>query len=84
MMSATQRMIEIELPDGSKREYPAGTTPLQVAESISRRLAKAAVAAKLDERLIDLNRALEAGGKLEIVTETAADGVDVIRHSTAH
>ncbi len=76
--------IEITFPDGSARKYEAGTTPAQVAAGIGPRLAKAAVAARLDGRVIGLSQPLEQGGRLEILTFNDPDGREVYRHSAAH
>lgn len=76
--------IQIELPDGSQRSYPTGITPLQIAESISRRLAKEAVVARVDGRLVDLDTPLGTDASVAIVTPDTVEGVDTIRHSTAH
>jgi threonyl-tRNA synthetase len=76
--------ITITLPDGSHREYPAGTTAADVAGSIGKRLAKGAVAATVDGHEVDLGRALDDGDRLAIVTDDTEDGRHVLRHSTAH
>jgi threonyl-tRNA synthetase len=76
--------ITITLPDGSAREYPAGSTALDVAESIGTRLAKAAVAATVDGEETDLTAALPDGAKVAIVTADSDEGRHVLRHSTAH
>jgi threonyl-tRNA synthetase len=76
--------ITITLPDGSQREYPAGTTAADVATSIGKRLAKAAVAAMVDGNEVDLGRPLDDGAKVAIVTDDSEDGRHVLRHSTAH
>ena len=76
--------IEITLPDGSRREYPAGTTASDVASSIGKRLAKAAVAAEVDGAEVDLGRPLHDGDHVAIVTDDSAEGRHVLRHSTAH
>ncbi len=76
--------IEIEFPDGSQHSFPESTTGLQVAESIGARLAKAAVAVKLEGVWLDVGAPLPAGGRLEIVTEQTDEGRDVLRHSAAH
>ena len=76
--------IEIEFPDGSQQSFPDGTTGHQVAESIGARLAKAAVAVKLDGTWLDVSLPLPAGGQLEIVTDQTDEGRDVLRHSAAH
>jgi threonyl-tRNA synthetase len=77
-------MIQITLPDGSRREFPEPVTVAEVAASIGAGLAKAALAGKVDGRLVDLSHLLERDGKLSIVTAKDADGLEVIRHSTAH
>ena len=77
-------MIKIALPDGSTQEYEAGITAEEVARGISGRLAKAAVAAKVDGVLSDLTTSLERDAVLEIVTEDSEEGLEVLRHSTSH
>ena len=77
-------MIDLMFPDGAVRSYDRGTTGRGVAESLSKSLAKKAVLIKLDGRLLDLDRPLEQGGKLEILTRDAPEALDVIRHDTAH
>jgi threonyl-tRNA synthetase len=76
--------ITISLPDGSERELPVGATALDLAGSIGRRLAKAAVAATVDGNETDLNRPLSAGSTVAIITEDTDAGRHVLRHSTAH
>ncbi len=76
--------IAIELPDGSTQDFPDGTTGLDVARSIGKRLAEAAVAVELDGRLLDLTRPLPHGGRLRIVTDDTEEGRAVLRHSAAH
>ena len=76
--------IHLTLPDGSEREHPDGVTGLAVAESIGPRLAKAAVAIKVDGVAYDLARPLPHGGTLEIVTENSEEGRHILRHSAAH
>ncbi len=76
--------IEIKLPDGSLRQYEEGSNIGDVANSISKSLFKNAVAGKLDGIVVDLNTPLHNGALVEIVTADSADGLEVIRHSTAH
>ena len=76
--------ITISLPDGSERELPAGATALDLASSIGRRLAKAAVAATIDGAEANLTRPLDAGNTVAIITEDTDQGRHVLRHSTAH
>ncbi len=77
-------MIKITLPDGSKREYAAPLTVADVAASIGPGLAKSALAGRVDGKLVDTRHLLEADAVLAIVTDKDADGLDLIRHSTAH
>src|SRR5688500_15673378 len=78
------QMVRVTLPDGSVREVERGTTPLQIAETIGPRLAKAALAAKADGMLVDLASPLDAAVSLEIVTDKSPDALGVLRHSAAH
>ena len=81
-------MISIQLPDGSKREFPAPVTVAEVAASIGSGLAKAAIAGRVrqgaDTRLVDTSHRIEADTSLAIVTDKDADGLEILRHSTAH
>ncbi|MFZ4651783.1 MAG: TGS domain-containing protein, partial [Rubrivivax sp.] len=77
-------MISITLPDGSKREYPAPLTVLEVAASIGAGLARSALAGRLDGRLVDAGTVIASDANLAIVTERDPDGLELIRHSTAH
>ena len=77
-------MPTITLPDGSRREYPQPVTVAQVAADIGPGLAKAAIAAKVDGKLVDTSFRIEGDTRLAIVTEKDPDGLEVIRHSTAH
>ncbi len=77
-------MITITLPDGSRREYPQALTVAEVAASIGTGLAKAALAGKVDGKLVDTSHRIEADAALAIVTDKDADGLEIIRHSTAH
>ncbi len=76
--------IRVTLPDGSVKELPRGATPLQVAEAIGKRLAREAVAAEVDDRLVDLTTPLEADCRLRILTGDTPEGLDVLRHSASH
>ena len=79
------RDIRITLPDGSVRPMPAGTAARAVAESIGPRLAKDAVAAKVNGEIWDLNRAIQQDATIEILTpRSGADALYVLRHSSAH
>jgi threonyl-tRNA synthetase len=77
-------MLHITLPDGSQREFPGPVTVAEVAASIGAGLAKAALAGKVDGRLVDTSYRMEKDAALAIVTAKDADGLEVIRHSTAH
>ncbi len=76
--------VSVTLPDGSRRPVPAGTPVADVAASISPRLAKSALAALVDGRLVDLSHQLAADAELRIVTSDAPGALDLYRHSTAH
>ncbi len=76
--------IHVKLPDGSVKEVPKGTTALEVANSISPRLADAAMVAKADGTLIDLFKPLENDTELRILTERDPEALEVYRHSSAH
>ncbi len=76
--------ITVHLPDGSARELPAGSTGADLAASIGRGLAKAAVAAVVDGRETDLTAPLADGSVVAIITADSAEGRHVLRHSTAH
>lgn len=77
-------MIRITLKDGSERSYNEPQTILQIAESIGRGLAKAALAGKVDGRLVDVDFRVDKDAAIEIVTDRSDEGLEVIRHSTAH
>ncbi|HYH48419.1 MAG TPA: TGS domain-containing protein, partial [Acidimicrobiia bacterium] len=77
-------MITVKLPDGSTREYAAGVTPAEIAGSIGRRLADAAVAASVDGVTVDLDRPISADAEVAILTADSPEGLYVLRHSTAH
>src|SRR5277367_6355835 len=76
--------IHIQLPDGSVKELPKGSTALDVAKSIGQRLADAALVAKTNGDLIDLTRPLEKDTTLRILTERDPEALEVYRHSSAH
>jgi threonyl-tRNA synthetase len=76
--------ITVTLPDGSTRRVPAGTTPGAVAAAISPRLAKAALAAVVDDRPVDLSCPLTEDARVRLLTPDSAEALHVYRHSTAH
>jgi threonyl-tRNA synthetase len=77
-------MIHITLPDGSQREFPGPVTVAEVAASIGTGLAKAALAGKVNGKVVDTSYSIVADSQLSIITAKDADGLEVIRHSTAH
>jgi len=77
-------MIQVTLPDGSKREYPAPVTVADVAASIGPGLAKAAIAGKVDGKVVDTSYTIAGDSPVAIVTAKDPEGLEVIRHSTAH
>ena len=77
-------MVQITLPDGSQREFPGPVTVAEVAMSIGAGLAKAALAGKVDGNVVDTSFTIERNAELAIITGKDADGLEVIRHSTAH
>ncbi|HEY2480669.1 MAG TPA: threonine--tRNA ligase [Caulobacteraceae bacterium] len=77
-------MIDLKFPDGRSRQFDDGVTGAEVAASISPSLAKKALLVKLDGDLLDLGRALERGGAVEIITRDSPEALEVIRHDTAH
>ena len=77
-------MVSVRLPDGSQRQFDAPVTVAAVAASIGAGLAKAALAGKVDGKLVDTSFLIDRDSDLAIVTDKDADGLEVIRHSTAH
>ena len=77
-------MVVVTLPDGSKREYPAPLTVSEVAQSIGAGLAKAALAGKVNGQLVDTSYLINSDINLAIVTDKDPEGLEVVRHSTAH
>ena len=82
-MSENQK-ITVTLPDGSRKDFRAGVTILQVAESIGSGLARAALAGKVNGRAVDLKSSLDGNADLEILTFSSDAGKEVYWHSTAH
>ena len=77
-------MPKITLPDGSAREFDSATRGAEIAESIGKGLAKAAVAIRVDGELWDLSRDIEADAPVEIITRESDDGLELLRHDAAH
>jgi threonyl-tRNA synthetase len=80
----SSNMVQITLPDGSLREFPGPVTVAEVAASIGAGLAKAALAGKVDGKVVDTSFTMAANAQLAIITGKDADGLEVVRHSTAH
>src|SRR5262245_14966568 len=78
------RMPNIRLPDGSSKSFPGPVTVGEIAAAIGAGLARAALAGKVDGKLVDTSYRVEKDAQLQIVTERDAEGVDILRHSTAH
>lgn len=76
--------MNITFPDGSVREYDSGTTGMEIAESISKSLAKAAIAVRIDGELSDLSLPIEGDAKVEIVKREGEEALEMIRHDAAH
>src|SRR5882724_520447 len=77
-------MASVKLPDGSIKDIPDGSTVAQLAESIGKRLAQAAIVGKVDGKMVDLSHPLHGSHEVQIITERDADALYVMRHSTAH
>ena len=77
-------MVAVTLPDGSRREFPGAVTVAEIAASIGAGLAKAALAGRVDGKLVDLSTRVEQDASVAIVTGRDPEGLEIIRHSTAH
>src|SRR5262245_23537294 len=80
-------MLTLKLPDGSAKQVPEGTRPREVAEGIGKRLAQAAIAAKVNGTILDLDREFPVEMKevsFQILTDKDREALDVVRHSCAH
>lgn len=77
-------MIKVKLIDGCMKEIEEGSNGYSLAASISKKLAKEAIAAKINDKLVDLNHGLKNDDQVEIITADSEDGIEIIRHSTAH
>jgi threonyl-tRNA synthetase len=77
-------VITLRLPDGSSKSFPGPVTVAEIASSIGAGLARAALAGKVDGKLVDTGFLVERDAAVQIITERDAEGVDIIRHSTAH
>jgi len=76
--------MKVIFPDNSVREYSDGTTALEIAKSISERLAKEVIAAKVNEELVDLNKKLDGEVSLRLIKTDDPEGLEVLRHTAAH
>ena len=76
--------VEIVLPDGTRKRVPRGTTPLEVAGGIGRRLQRDAIASRLGDRWIDLRAPIEEGGEFRLLTAKDLESAELIRHSAEH
>jgi threonyl-tRNA synthetase len=76
--------VSVTLPDGSRRPVPAGTSPRQIAESIGAGLARAALAARVNGEIWDLDRPIESDASVAILTERDPEALELLRHSSAH
>lgn len=77
-------MIKVKLIDGCMKEIEEGSNGYSLAASISKKLANEAIAAKINDKLVDLNHGLKNDDQVEIITADSEDGIEIIRHSTAH
>ena len=77
-------MLFVTLPDGSKREFESAVSVADVAKSISTSLGKAAIAARLDDKLVDTSTVIDHDATLAIITEKDPEALEIVRHSTAH
>ena len=80
----SDQQITLTLPDDSTRSVPAGATGLQVSEEIGPRLARAALAVRVDGEVWDLDRPIPGDARFEVLTEKQDGSLDVLRHSAAH
>ena len=76
--------IKLTFPDGAVKEFPAGTTPLVVAESISKSLAKKSVSAKLNGAYVGMHDVIPASGDFQLITTADDEALDLLRHSASH
>jgi threonyl-tRNA synthetase len=84
MNQTAEKRITVTLPDGATRELAQGASALDLANAISKSLAKNAIAARIDGKLVDVTLPIQENAKVEIVTRDAKDALEIIRHDTAH
>src|ERR1700692_870074 len=80
----TRTMPDVRLPDGAAKHFDAPITVAEVASAIGPGLAKAALAGRIDGKLVDTSFVIDRNASLAIVTDKDPDGLDILRHSTAH
>src|SRR5688572_15299845 len=83
-IAPTNILPKITLPDGSVKEFPGTITVAEVAQSIGAGLARAALAGKVNGKLVDMDHRVEADAALAIVTGKSPEGLEILRHSTSH
>ena len=83
-IAPTNTLLKIKLPDGAVKDFPGPVTVAEVAQSIGAGLARAALAGRVNGRLVDTSYRIESDAELAIVTEKNPEGVEILRHSTAH
>ena len=76
--------ISIRFPDGQSKEFPNGITALAVAQSLGGKIAKTAIAARLNGKLVDISTAIEGDSAIELVPLNSEEGLDIYRHTAAH
>src|SRR3990167_8935406 len=77
-------MVEITFPDGSKKAFNKGITAREIAQSIGQRLAQSALAAKVNDKIVDLSEPIHADSTVQILTSADKEGKEVLWHSSAH
>src|SRR3989337_4312577 len=77
-------MPNIRLPDGSQKSFPGPVTVAEIAQSIGPGLARAALAGRVNGRLVDVSHRIDGDADVAIVTDKDKDGLEILRHSTAH
>ena len=77
-------MVQIIFPDGAKKEFYAGITGIEIAESISKSLAKESIAVEIDGEQKDLSVPITKDATLKIITAKTEEGLEILRHDTAH
>src|ERR1700675_800780 len=83
-IAPTNNLPKIKLPDGAAKDFPGPVTVAEVAQSIGAGLARAALARKVNGRVVDTGYRIDSDAELAIVTEKNPEGVEILRHSAAH